>query len=120
MGLTAANKDICSEASGHKVVPLGPNTCKTPGSPPVPLPYPLTGDTSQLDPGCKKVVVGSGKQTLTTKGKIKRVMGNAPGSLKDITSSQTMGHVDMKSGVPGVFFEGGEVCVTGSRCGLNS
>jgi hypothetical protein len=81
-----------SESSVHNAVPMGPNVCITPAAPsPLPIPYPITGTSSQLDPGTEKTTL-EGKKILNAKGEIKKVMGNEPGTQKDISTFTTGGH----------------------------
>lgn len=115
MGVTAVMMDICSEDSSHVVTPMAPNVCKTPAAPsPLPIPYPILGDTSSLDPGCEKTVVGESKKTMNTKGKVKSIHGNEAGTLKDIITSTNIDHAFAMVGAPTVFFEGAMIAITGS------
>ena len=115
MGVTALGMDVVSESSGHQVVPMAPNVCITPAAPsPLPIPYPIMGSSSSLDPGTERVKI-EGKPVLNAKGKVKQVNGNQAGTQKDITSFQTGGHA-WALPVPcvTVHFEGMPVAVTGS------
>lgn len=115
MSVTAMAMDVASEGSGHTVVPMAPNMCITPAAPsPLPMPYPITGSTSQLDPGTEKTKVG-GKKVLNAKCKVKKVSGNEPGTQKDVVSFQTGGHA-WPLPVPAVLvlFEGSPVTITGN------
>jgi len=105
---------VCQE-SGHQVTPLAPNMCITPAAPsPLPLPYPLTGTSAQLDPGTEKVKIG-GQKVLNADGKVKQVHGNEAGTQKDIITFQTGGHA-YPLPVPAVTvqFEGAVVSITGN------
>jgi hypothetical protein len=113
MGVTAISMDVCSEDSSHGVVPLAPNVCITPAAPsPLPIPYPIGGDTSSLDPGCDNVHV-EGKKSMSTNSKVAAVHGNEAGTQKDILTGKTAGKAWALLGAPTVFFEGGMAVVTG-------
>jgi hypothetical protein len=113
--VTALNVEVVSADSGHQVVPNAPNMCITPAAPsPLPLPYPITGSTSELDPGTEKTKIND-KKVLNSKGKAKTVHGNEAGTQKDVSTGQTGGHA-WPFPVPAlvVHFEGVPVTVTGS------
>src|SRR5262249_25346680 len=115
MGVTALMMDVVCEDSMHQVVPCAPNVCITPAAPsPLPIPYPIMGVSSELDPGTEKTKI-QGKAVLNSKGKVKAVHGNETGAQKDITTGQTGGHA-WSFPVPAVVvhFEGVPVTVTGS------
>ena len=113
MSVTAVAMDVCCEDSSHKVVPAAPNVCITPAAPsPLPLPYPILGDSSSLDPGCENVMV-NGKKTMNRKSKTGGVHGNEPGTQKDIITGQTGGKAFALLGAPVVFVEGDMVVITG-------
>lgn len=115
MGVTVMGLDAVSETSGHNVVPMAPNMCITPAAPsPLPIPYPITGTSAQLDPGTEKTKI-SNKKALNAKCEVKRVMGNEPGTQKDITTMTTSGHA-WPFPVPAVtvHFEGAPIAVTGN------
>ncbi|MGD0523494.1 MAG: PAAR-like domain-containing protein [Polyangiaceae bacterium] len=114
MSVTAVFMEVVCEESGHEVVPCAPNMCITPCAPsPLPMPYPLTGDSSSLDPGTSKVKIED-KKTLNTDCFIKQVHGNEAGTQKDIITMQTTGHAYAVVGAPTVFFEGAQIAFTGS------
>ena len=120
MGVTACGVDVACEASSHQVTPLAPNVCTTPAAPsPLPMPYPLMGDTGSLDPGCEDTQI-EGKKAMNTQSKTARVSGNEPGSLKDIITLMTDGHAFALVGAPVVMFEGAMVVITGSPGFANS
>ena len=113
--VTVLNMDVVCEDSGHNVVPMAPNMCITPCAPsPLPMPYPITGTSSNLDPGTDKTEI-KGKKALNCKGKVKKINGNQAGTQKDITTFQTTGHA-WPLPVPAVtvHFEGGPVTITGN------
>lgn len=120
MSVKAVGVEVSCEATSHNIVPCAPNMCITPCAPsPVPMPYPLMGTTSKLDPGCEDTQV-KGKPSLTTNGAAKKVNGNEAGTQKDILTMKTGGHAYPAVGPPVVLFEGGMVCVTGSPGFANS
>jgi hypothetical protein len=113
MGVTACAMDVCCESSMHQVVPMAPSVCTTPAAPsPLPIPYPVMGTTSSLDPGCEDTKI-EGKKSMTTKSKVAAVHGNEAGTMKEIVSLQTGGKAWALLGAPTVFFEGGMAVVTG-------
>jgi hypothetical protein len=115
MSVTVMAMDVVCEDSGHQVVPCAPNVCITPAAPsPLPLPYPITGSSANLDPGTEKVKIGN-KKVLNAAGKVKEVHGNEAGTQKDILSMTTGGHA-WPLPVPAVtvHFEGQPVTITGN------
>ena len=121
MSVKAMAMDVVTEKSNHVVTPLAPNMCITPCAPsPIPMPYPVTGTSSKLDPGLKKVKV-KGKKTMNFKQKVKKVNGNQAGTQKDIASFQTGGHA-FPLPVPAVtiHFEGGPVTISNNPGFANS
>lgn len=114
MSVTACGMEVACEDSAHQVTPLAPNMCITPAAPsPLPLPYPLTGSTSSLDPGCSNTKINS-KPAMSTKCKVAAVHGNEAGTQKDVVTFTTGGAAFALMGVPVVMFEGAMVVVTGS------
>lgn len=115
MGLTALSMDVVTQETGHQVVPCAPNVCITPAAPsPLPMPYPITGTSAQLDPGTEKTM-SSNQKVLNAKCKVKQVHGNEPGTQKDITTMQTAGHAwPLPIPAVTVHFEGAPVSVTGN------
>lgn len=112
--LLACGVEVATEKSGHQFVQLAPNMCITPAAPsPLPMPYPILGDTKNLDPGCNDVL-HTGKKTMNTKGKIKALKGNEAGTQKDIVTMKTGGTAWAVVGVPVVMFEGAMVVMTGA------
>lgn len=118
--VTACTMDVACEDSGHQMVPMAPNMCITPAAPsPLPLPYVLSADTGSLDPGTDKVKIRN-KKTMNLKCKIKKVMGNEPGTQKDISTMKTNGHAFCITGAFTVLFEGAPCAITGSNGLANS
>ena len=120
MTVKACGVEISCEASAHQIIGCAPNMCITPCAPsPVPMPYPLMGDTGKLAVGCEDTKIAK-KKSLTTNGAAKKVSGNEAGTQKDILTMKTAGKAYPVVGAPVVFFEGGMVCVTGSPGFANS
>lgn len=118
MGVTAMAMDVVSESSGHTVVPNCPNMCLTPAAPsPLPMPYPITGSSSQLDPGTDKTKIG-GKKVSASFCKVAMIHGNEPGvaATKDITVPGTNLGTAWPLPIPAVtiHFEGKPVTITGN------
>lgn len=114
MSVKACGVEVSCEDTAHQIIPCAPNMCITPAAPsPLPMPYPVMGTTSQLDPGCEDTKV-MGKKSLTTDGKAKQVNGNEAGTQKDIMTMKTTGKAWPAVGAPVVHFEGAMTCVTGS------
>lgn len=112
MGTTAMMMDIATEDSGHQVTPLAPNMCITPAAPsPLPMPYPITGTSAQLDPGTEKTQEAS-KKIMNSGCKVKQVHGNEAGVQKDITTMQTAGHAWALPVMVTIQFEGKPVVIT--------
>ncbi len=121
MSVTALSLEVVCEDTGHVVTPMAPNMCITPAAPsPLPMPYPITGDSGSLDPGTEKVKV-KGKLAMNFSCKVKKIDGNQAGTQKDITTMQTTGHA-WPLPVPAVMihFEGGPVTVTNNPGFANS
>lgn len=114
MPLTAVNMEVASENSTHQVPPMAPNVCITPAAPsPLPMPYPIIGDTGQLATGTENTKI-KGKKILNLKGKTKMCSGNEAGTQKDIITFTTRGKAWALVGAPVVMFEGAMVVITGS------
>jgi hypothetical protein len=89
MSVTVFHSDVACEDSGHMVSPVAPNMCITPAAPsPLPLPYPIMGSSSSLDPGTEKTKI-SGKKVLNAKCKIKKISGDEAGTQKDVSTFTT-------------------------------
>jgi hypothetical protein len=120
MGTTAMGMDIVTEASSHQVIPMAPNMCITPCAPsPIPMPYPLMGTSSELDPGTEKTQESS-KKIMSTGCKVKQVHGNEPGTQKDITTMQTTGHAWGLPVMVTILFEGKPIATTANPGFMNS
>src|SRR5262245_12443255 len=64
----------------------GPNVCKTPPSPPVPVPYPSMAEVGGADKTIAKVVLEN-KETVVETSKIPSSKGDEAGTLKGLVSS---------------------------------
>ena len=114
MGVTACGTDVACEDSSHQVVPNAPNMCITPAAPsPLPMPYPIMGDTGSLDPGCEDTKI-EGKKSMSTDSKTKKMSGNEAGTQKDVMTMKNDGSAWAAVGAPTVMFEGAMVVITGS------
>ncbi|MEM9189074.1 MAG: PAAR-like domain-containing protein [Myxococcota bacterium] len=114
MTVTALGQEVASEDSGHAFVPTVPSVCTTPMAPaPTPVPYPITGATDRLDPGCEDVTI-EGRRAMNTKGKVPKLHGNEPGTGGDVVSGVTGGTAVAIVGAATVMFEGAPVVTTGS------
>ncbi len=107
--------NVVCEDSGHQVVPVAPNMCLPPAAPsPRPLPYPITGTSATLDPGCEHTKI-RGQKVLNADGKIKKVTGNEAGTQKDIITFTTGDHAfPLPLPAQTVHFEGQPVSITGN------
>ncbi len=118
MAVVALGVNVACEASSHQFVPMAPNMCMTPAAPsPLPMPYPIMGSSSQLDPGTSKTKI-NGKKVSNADSCVKRVNGNEPGvaASKDITVAGVNMGKAWPLPVPAVTvqFEGKPVTVTGN------
>lgn len=107
--LTAAGLTVASEESSLGFVPMAPNVCLTPAAPsPIPVPYPILGDTSQLSVGCESIL-HNGKKTMNTKSKVAAIRGNEAGTGGDVVTGVNRGTAWAVIGPPTVLFEGAPV-----------
>ncbi len=117
--LTALNNEVASEESALSFVPNAPNVCLTPAAPsPIPVPYPIMTDTSQLAVGCE-TVLHNGKKTMNTHSKVQAVRGNEAGTGGDIITAVNRGTAWALVGPPTVLFEGAPV-VTATSPGFGN
>ena len=84
-----------------------PDVCKVPAppAPPIPTPFPNTGMLSQATNVSMKVKI-CGKQTITTKSKIPKSMGDEAGVAGGMISGMNMGLVAFQKGSAKVKVEG--------------
>ncbi|AKF86415.1 DUF4150 domain-containing protein [Myxococcus sp. MISCRS1] len=118
MSVTALGMTVVGEKSKHTVVPMAPNMCHTPAAPsPLPMPYPITGDSGSLSVKCSNIEIES-KHVHSSFCKTGNMKGNEPGVAltKDITVAGVNRGVAWGLPVPAVtvHFEGKPVCVTGN------
>lgn len=112
--LTAAGLTVASEESSLNFVPMAPNVCLTPAAPsPLPIPYPILGDTSQLSVGCDSILQ-NGKKTMNTKSKVAALRGNEAGTGGDVVTGVNRGTAWALIGPPTVLFEGAPVVTSTS------
>lgn len=116
MTVTANNREVAGESTGHQVVYMNPSVCITPAAPsPLPIPYPiLTGSgTGTLDGDTRKVKIG-GKPVFHVDAEVATCNGNEPGSQKEVVSMKTGSACFIIDGSTNVKVEGKGVVYTGS------
>lgn len=116
MTVTANNREVAGESTGHQVVYMNPSVCITPAAPsPVPIPYPiLTGSgTGNLDGDTRKVKIG-GKPVFNLDSVISTCNGNEAGTQKEVVSMKTGSSCYIIDGSTNVKVEGKGVVYTGS------
>ena len=120
--LEALGLDMATEKSAHTTIGIAPNMCLTPAAPsPLPMPYPINGDTGMLAQGTDKVSEGGGsKKLLTLKGKTMMCTGNEAGALLDVVSHIIKAKAFGLVGIPVVLIEGAPQLVTGMPGMMNS
>ncbi len=120
--LTAVGMDMVTEKSAHKVIGMVPDVCITPSAPsPLPMPYPVQGDSAMLASGTDKTKEGGGsKKLLNLKGKTMMCSGNEAGVGTDIVSHKIKGTTFPIMGVPVVLVEGAPQVVTGMPGMMNA
>jgi hypothetical protein len=90
-----------------------PDVCKTPTpGGPVPIPYPNIGKSSDTAKGPKSVKT-DGQMPMVKGAQYTRSMGDEPGTLKGVVSSDQMGVCEFMMYSPDVKFEGKNVCRMG-------
>ncbi|MBN2243181.1 MAG: DUF4150 domain-containing protein [Acidobacteria bacterium] len=87
-----------------------PDVCKVPAppAPPIPTPFPNTAMLNQATNASMKVKI-CGKQTITTKSKIPKTMGDEAGVAGGVVSNMNMALASFKTGIPKVKVEGSPV-----------
>lgn len=116
MTVTANNREVAGESTGHQVVYMNPSVCMTPAAPsPLPVPYPiLTGSgTGNLDGDTRKVKIG-GKPVFNLDSVIATCNGNEAGTQKEVVSMKTGSSCYIIDGSTNVKVEGKGVVYTGS------
>ncbi len=86
----------------------GPDVCKTPPTPPVPVPYPNLGQVSGSDKTISKVVIGN-KETVVESSKIPSSKGDEAGTLKGLVSSTNRSSIQFKKYSPKVYAKGKKI-----------
>jgi len=91
------------------------SVCLTPAAPsPLPIPYPITGNSSEgVVDQCMRTKI-NGSKVLTVGSVFKACHGNEPGTLKEVVSLNTGGPCFIAMGAPTVFVELGMAGITGS------
>src|SRR5258708_232334 len=118
--VTAVNMDVITEKSGHVMTPCAVSVCLTPAAPsPLPIPYPVIGNTSDgvTDPAMRTKI--SGAAVITVGSVFKACHGNEAGTLKEVVSLNTGGPCFIVMGAPTVLCELGMMGITGSPGFLN-
>lgn len=110
---TFANMRGISHKGSNGVSIVFPDVCKTP-SPggPIPIPYPNIGKSSDTSKGPKSVKT-DGQMPMVKGAQYSRSMGDEPGTLKGVVSSDQMGVCEFMMYSPDVKFEGKNVCRMG-------
>ena len=115
MAVTACKMDTVHGGSGHTAVPNAVSMCTTPAAPsPVPMPYPVTANSSEGvkdHPSRTKI---NGNKIITVGSVFKICHGNEPGTLKETLSLNTTGPCYIMTGAPSVLIELGMAGITGS------
>lgn len=101
MGKSAASK------KGGMAVAQG-NVCKTPPTPPVPVPYPSLAQLGSTDKAIAKVVLEN-KETIVESSKIPSSSGDEAGTLKGLISSKNMSQVKFKKYSSKVYAKGKKI-----------
>lgn len=110
---TFANMRGISHKGSNGVSIVFPDVCKTP-SPggPIPIPYANIGKSSDTSKGPKSVKT-DGQMPMVKGAQYSRSMGDEPGTLKGVVSSDQMGVCEFMMYSPDVKFEGKNVCRMG-------
>ena len=115
MSVTACKMDCATAKSGHVAVPNAVSVCTTPAAPsPVPMPYPVVGNSAEGvkdQPTRTKI---NGASILTVGSVIAKCHGNEPGTLKETLSLNTSGPCYIVTGAPTVIIELGMAGITTS------
>lgn len=98
-----------------------PDVCKVPAppAPPVPTPFPNTGQAMQANSGVSTKTKVGGKEAILENAKIPMSAGDEPGSLGGMVSNKFKGEVIFKKGSSSVKIEGKGVCYLGSMTAHN-
>lgn len=119
--VNACAVEVLGKAQEGKNPGLAPNACKTPG-PPVPVPYPIFGDTGTVGSKADRVNIED-KDVMnmdSTSGGIKGNEGGvAGGDIITNTHAPMMPVAHPIAGPPTVHMAGTSPCCTGSPGGHN-
>ncbi len=86
----------------------GPDVCKTPPAPPVPVPYPNMGQLGGADKTISKVVIVN-KETIVESSKIPSSKGDEAGTLKGLVSQTNRGSIQFKKYSSRVYAKGKKI-----------
>jgi hypothetical protein len=91
-----------------------PDVCKTPAppAPPIPIPYPNIGKSSDTSGGPSSVTT-DGKMPMVKTAKYSRSSGDEPGTIGGLLSSTNMSECEFMMYSFDVKFEGNNVCRLG-------
>jgi hypothetical protein len=99
-----------------------PDTCIVPGTPPVPTPFPNSGQNAQASGASGKVLIDN-KKSVTVKSEIPMSAGDEAGTLGGVMSGVFKNKIQFKMGSSKVLVEGNKLvyhtCMTGHN-GANS
>ncbi len=115
MGQTtfANGRGIAHKGSGGMSI-VFPDVCKTPAppAPPIPIPYPNIGQSSDTSDG-PGAVTTDGKMPMVKGAKYSKSSGDEPGTIGGIMSSTNRGECEFMMYSFDVKFEGKNVCRLG-------
>jgi hypothetical protein len=96
----------------------GPDVCKTPPAPPVPTPYPNSGQVSSSDATVSTVVVQN-KEVVVESSKIPSSKGDEAGTLKGLVSQTNRGSIQFKKYSSKVYAKGKKIVFHTARTAHN-
>jgi hypothetical protein len=115
MGQTtfANSRGIAHKGSGGMST-VFPDVCKTPAppAPPIPIPYPNIGQSSDASSG-PSTVTTDGKMPMVKGAKYSKSSGDEPGTIGGVMSSVNRGECEFMLYSFDVKFEGNNVCRMG-------
>jgi hypothetical protein len=106
-------RGVAQKGSGGMSI-VFPDVCKTPAppAPPIPIPYPNIGQSSDTSDGPSSVVT-DGKMPMVKGAKYSKSSGDEPGSIGGIMSSTNRSECEFMMYSFDVKFEGQNVCRLG-------
>jgi hypothetical protein len=107
------SRGVAHKGSGGMSIAF-PDVCKTPAppAPPIPIPYPNIGKSSDTSDGPSNVKC-DGKMPMVKGAKYSRSSGDEAGTLKGIMSNMNMGECEFMLYSFDVKFEGKNACRMG-------